>query len=1006
MLNRYIINLLFLLFFTPLIGQENRATMKSGPIDYMDTLPQRQLCAMPTLTSEFTRAHLEKMKRDYPETYRRMQLPPILTKTADVGSFEKFWVIVDDVQGGTKSEEIVAELLAKGDHTAIWADTSKISGSPNISSTLASQYIKLLEESTPDGSRNSSKGVYDLELSYFGSPPNYDGDGIVDFLFADIYTGAGGYFYGLDQTDGTGSNRRDIVYIDSYASVAYTEGTISHELQHLIHYNYDPYETVQFNEGLSEMATIICGGDYISHAHYLNNADQTGWDWQSSAAHYSMASLFTLYFVEQLGDASIKDFIQMQAGGNPKQSWQAFDQLMQNYNTGLSHKEWLVNWFTANYINNNLFNSKFGYQQWMPMGARATEKHLSGQVESTNNQVKDYSANYIAYESSTDSMEITFSATSSGSPKYRSLEFNDSTIVVNTLSNGTKHLLYHDSLKVNSALFIVASTENRSITYQYESEGTDASGWTGFEEIAYDDNEIDLVTTSDGGSFGFLGWGNNYTDPSWSQKWSGWAVGFDPKMAINQLVELKLIMGFDQEFTGSTTPSSADKDFYIHFWEKLDDLGNVKDIMPPILWSTERASLNSDWTRIDLTPYKDQLSNLGPIVVGIVEDDSVGTYFAMDKQENGENYTYAYNYSGSGLLDPLQGFSVGGTSLDGYNYMFRTSFYIADITVPAMKAGYMQHSIFSDVMKIYVLGNSVMSSDHLLITANNAGYESILEAQSVASNDSILIVEQFKLNTSGTLDIRVKGTLRYGKTTIDTTFKYNVNFTTSKMGGDISSRDGAYMISIPDNSLTEDLYIIAGMDASDPETKKMFSVNEFNIGPVYTVSPIGKKLKVGATVSIELNGIDPNTVSIGYWDGKIWRELRSSVSKDGSKLIGIGTRLGHYTLISRGSGTPLAVNEELMVPTEYALSQNYPNPFNPETRIHYEIPESGYVSLIIYDILGRELVQLVNHDQSPGRYNILWKGVDASSNPVSSGIYFYQLNAGRFSETKKMVISR
>ena len=111
-------------------------------------------------------------------------------------------------------------------------------------------------------------------------------------------------------------------------------------------------------------------------------------------------------------------------------------------------------------------------------------------------------------------------------------------------------------------------------------------------------------------------------------------------------------------------------------------------------------------------------------------------------------------------------------------------------------------------------------------------------------------------------------------------------------------------------------------------------------------------------------------------------------------------------MISRGSGTPLATNEELMVPSEYALSQNYPNPFNPETRIYYDIPESGYVTLTIYDILGRELVKLVNQDQSPGRYNILWKGVDASSNPVSSGIYFYQLNSGKYSETKKMVISR
>ena len=103
---------------------------------------------------------------------------------------------------------------------------------------------------------------------------------------------------------------------------------------------------------------------------------------------------------------------------------------------------------------------------------------------------------------------------------------------------------------------------------------------------------------------------------------------------------------------------------------------------------------------------------------------------------------------------------------------------------------------------------------------------------------------------------------------------------------------------------------------------------------------------------------------------------------------------------------PLAVDEKLMIPTEYALAQNYPNPFNPETRIHYELPESGHVRLVIYDILGRELVQLVNTQQGPGRYDILWKGDDASGLPVSSGIYFYQLKAGSFSETKKMVVSR
>lgn len=990
-------HILFLLFLSQLWGQDVRATIQSGPIDYLDTLPEMPLCAMPTLTPEFTRNHLEKMERDYPDIYARMQVPPILNKSATVGSVQKFWVIVDDGQGGTKSEEIVALMLAKGDHTAIWADTSKLSSANNISSSLAAQYITLLEEKTPNGSRDSTKGVYDLELQYFGSPPNYDGDNVVDFLFADIFSGAGGYFYTLDQTNGTGSNRRDIVYLNMVSSISYTEGVLSHELQHLIHYNYDPNEAIQFNEGLSEMATIICGGNYIPHAHYLNQADQTGWSWEGGAAAYAMVSLFTVYYVEQLGDASIKEFVQMQAGGYPKNSWEAFDQMMTNYNTGMDHRDWLMNWFTANILDDKTIDQKYGYDIWLPMRARVTAKHLSGKVESTGNTLKDYSANFISYESSTDSMEITFSATSSGSPKFRSIEFNDSSVVVNNLSNGTKHLLYHDSLKVNQVMFVAASTENRSITYNYFSDGTDASGWTGYETIAYDDGEADLFTTSDGTQFGWLGWGNNFIG-------RGWGVSFDPMMAENQLVELNLMVGFAQEFSGSTTPANADKDFNIHFFKRDPSTGAVTSIMDSIRWSTSRTGLTGNFSTVDLTPYKEQLSNLGPLVITIVEDDTIGTYFAMDKNAKGENYTFAYNYNNSGTLDSMNNFTVGDASLDGWNYIFRASFYIADNTIPNLKAGYMQHSIFTDVMKIYVIGNSVVSPDYMTITANNAGYESVLNAQAVASNDSLLLVEQFKLNTSGTLDINVKGTLRYGRSNIDTTFKYNVNFTSSKIGGDIASRDGVYVISIPENSLSEDSYVIVGKDPSGPGTNRINT--DQVLGSIYTASPIGKALKSGATISLVLNGLDAETVSIGYWDGEVWRELISTISTDGTSMVGIGTHLGYYALIAKGSGMPLAVDEKLMIPIEYALAQNYPNPFNPETRIHYDLPESGHVRLVIYDILGRELVQLVNTYQGPGRYDILWKGEDASGLPVSSGIYFYQLKSGSFLETKKMVVSR
>ena len=478
------------------------------------------------------------------------------------------------------------------------------------------------------------------------------------------------------------------------------------------------------------MATIICGGAYISHAHYLSKADQIGWTWESSAAHYAMSSLFVLYFVEQLGDKSIKDFINLSAGGNPKQGWQAFDQLLNNYNTEMDHKDWLLNWFTANYYNNiNVFPA-LGYNLWMPMRASATTKHISGKVDVSGNQVKDYGVNYISYESIKDSLEITFTATSSITPKYRSLELTRYSDAVYSLTDGVKHIIYHDSSEVYTALFIIANPEKYSTSYNYVSNGTDASGWTGYEEIAYDDGSGDSFTTSDGSTFSFLGWGNNF------EGW-GWGMKFDPKMSVNQLVELKVVVGFDQEFTGSGTPATADKDFNIHFFEITDTLGNVKSIADPIKWSTSRSAITGDWSTIDLTPYKEQLSNLGEVVITIVEDDTIGTYFAMDENTNGENYTYAYNYNGGGTLDPLSNFSVGGTSLEGWNYMFRASFYIADITVPKLSAGYMQHSIFTDVMKIYVVGNSVMSSEKMTITANNAGYESVLEVLPVASNDSL-----------------------------------------------------------------------------------------------------------------------------------------------------------------------------------------------------------------------------------------------------------------------------
>ncbi|MEO8514912.1 MAG: T9SS type A sorting domain-containing protein, partial [Ignavibacteria bacterium] len=94
------------------------------------------------------------------------------------------------------------------------------------------------------------------------------------------------------------------------------------------------------------------------------------------------------------------------------------------------------------------------------------------------------------------------------------------------------------------------------------------------------------------------------------------------------------------------------------------------------------------------------------------------------------------------------------------------------------------------------------------------------------------------------------------------------------------------------------------------------------------------------------------------------------------------------------------------LPAEYSLSQNYPNPFNPSTKIKFSIPntplsfgEGQGVGLFIYNSLGQQITTLINQQLTPGTYEVEW---DASNFP--SGLYFYQLTSGEYSETKKMIL--
>ena len=106
-----------------------------------------------------------------------------------------------------------------------------------------------------------------------------------------------------------------------------------------------------------------------------------------------------------------------------------------------------------------------------------------------------------------------------------------------------------------------------------------------------------------------------------------------------------------------------------------------------------------------------------------------------------------------------------------------------------------------------------------------------------------------------------------------------------------------------------------------------------------------------------------------------------------------------YRSIEHKTSGEISVKEPAKLPTEYNLSQNYPNPFNPTTTIQYSIPKDEHVKLIVYDITGREVKELVNEHKAAGIYNVSF---DASS--YSSGIYYYRLETVGYNNTQKMVL--
>ncbi|MBS1492103.1 MAG: T9SS type A sorting domain-containing protein [Bacteroidetes bacterium] len=175
------------------------------------------------------------------------------------------------------------------------------------------------------------------------------------------------------------------------------------------------------------------------------------------------------------------------------------------------------------------------------------------------------------------------------------------------------------------------------------------------------------------------------------------------------------------------------------------------------------------------------------------------------------------------------------------------------------------------------------------------------------------------------------------------------------------------------------------------------------------VFPYGNVNAIAVSGNIVFAGTEKNGIFISQNLGQTWRNINGNLGKRISvnKLFVSGNDLYAATYTSSVLKAPISTLVGISnttnsdIPDEYTLSQNYPNPFNPATKINYQIRNTGFVTLKIYDMNGSEVAELVNELKTAGSYSITF---DAGKYNLASGVYFYKLNTGEFEDTKRMVL--
>jgi len=360
--------------------------------------------------------------------------------------------------------------------------------------------------------------------------------------------------------------------------------------------------------------------------------------------------------------------------------------------------------------------------------------------------------------------------------------------------------------------------------------------------------------------------------------------------------------------------------------------------------------------------------NVGWNMVGLplyVEDASYGTLFP--DAVNGTLYGYDDSYYGSDVLETGNGYwlvftTAGSADISGEE--------ITSLTISLSEGWNLIAGISSPVAV-----ESISDPSSIIVSGTIYGY-----GGSYYNADAIEPGKGYWVNASADGEITLSSTNLVTKTLAQ-----------------INHLEGSNTLELSNGTHSSTLYF--GKDMAEEYR------NSYSLPPTFPQMAFDVRFNGDMKYTVEsgdievLNTSDNLTISydviIDAGEHMNW----VLTSESGKEYILEGT--GEITI---PSAERFVLNREPVIPITFALHQNYPNPFNPITSLRYDLPERSQVTLTIYDLMGREIAQLVNTTQEPGFRAVQWGATDMHGKPVSAGVYLYQIQAGEFVQTKKMVL--